>query len=345
VPQVSTVILHPSDCAELAEFFSTQTHEPAADMLPRLTWLAQNPARRDDVPFAWGVRDAGGRLLGAMLCVPYRFVVGSRTEWFLMSSGFYVDAAVRGAGVQIFLRYRSLAGEFVLYASTANEQTAKLWQAAGGAPIRKTDYELLRPIRWAPVVEDVVARRFGPAARLVAAAARPFDAMLAGRRRRGPDEYLSEVANPSDAAVASGSGEAPEVVRDADFLRWRYVQAPHTEARLYRFAAPPLKADGFVAVTTARRGYRSQVRCLYVADVWGRVPSEAFPTLLGSLADRHASSADLIALRSLPDAYEAAARRAGFLSRPFACPVGWSIDQRHVLGEGWRLPAAGSELV
>jgi hypothetical protein len=343
---IAVVALQPADCAEIAGFFAAQTGDSPSNVLERLEWLTRNPGMRDDVPFGWGVRTGSGDLAGAMLCIPYRFVVRGRIEWFLMSSGFYVDAAARGAGIQIFLRYRSLADRFVLYTTTANEQAAALWQATGATPIPKTEYELVRPLRWARTVEEALSTHVGrTAARIAASAIGPIDVVRLHRRR--PTECTLKLVERLEDAVATAGAldDAPTLVRDAPFLRWRYVEIPQFSAGVYRVGRPDQSTDAFVALTGAARGSRFQLRCTYVADVWGDVSPSLFRGVLEAVAEQQLATTDLLVIRSLPDEHEAVARHEHFWLRPFSHAIGWHIDRRRVTGHAWVMTPAGSEIV
>jgi hypothetical protein len=333
------------DFGELARFFSSQTGEPPAPIRERLEWQSRNPSLRPDVPLVMYGRAASGAIAGAMLCIPHRLVSGSVQHTGLMSSGFYVDASIRGAGIQIFLMYRALSARFVLYATTANTQTARLWRSAGGAPLAQTDYEVLRPIRWSAALEEMVVRRLGPRAELLARAVAPLGNLRGiGSRRRSGGE-LVPVDRPEDAVTAA-PGEGVQPVRDAAFIRWRFFDVPQVDARVYRFRHAALGADGFVALTHARRGYRHQLRTVYLADTWGTIPPHAFPALLDAISDRCQSTADLLAMRCLRPPDEREALAAGCVRRNFECVVGWLVDTQGVLGGNpVLLPAAATELV
>jgi hypothetical protein len=333
------------DLGELAHFYSSQTGEPASAIRERLDWQARNPSRLAEVPLVMYGRDAAGAIAGAMLCIPHRLRVGAEQHTGLMSSGFYVNAAIRGAGIQIFLLYRALSARHVLYATTANAQTSRLWQSAGGQPLAQTDYELLRPIRWPAVLEEMLVRRLGPRASRLARAVAPLGALRAWGSRRAPGGELVAVDRPEDA-VTSESGDGVQPVRDAAFIKWRFFDVPQVDARVFRFRQAALDADGFVAITHARRGYRQQLRTVYLADTWGRIPSRAFPALLDALADRCRPTADLIALRCLRSDEEREALAAGCVRRGFDCAIGWFVDGRGVLGAGpVRMAPAATELV
>jgi len=332
------------DLHELASFFASQTGEAAASIHPRLDWQSRNPSRSRDIPHVICARLATGAIAGAMLCIPHRLVRDSVRQTALMSSGFYVDQSIRGAGLQIFLTFRALGTRYALYATTANAQSERLWRSAGGTPLARTDYEWLRPLAWPAVIEEMLVRRAGrrlaPLARLAA---------LAGHLRQegfsGARGELTRVDRPEDAAVESASDDL-QPVRDAAFIRWRFFDVPQADAVVYRYRDAAAGADGFVAVTSRRRGYRHQLRTIALADMWGAMPASAFRGLLAALGRRHRGAADLIALRCIPDACEREAAHDGYRRRAFEYPIGWYLDPRGALGAGPVLmPPAATELV
>lgn len=333
------------DPGELARFYASQGGEPAAAIRERLEWHARNPSRRPDVPLMIHGRGASGAIVGAMLCLPHRLRVGHQPHTALMSSGFYVDAAIRGAGIQIFLTYRALSSRHVLYATTANAQTVRLWQSAGARPLAHTDHELMRPIRWPGLVEETIVRAVGPRASLAARMVAPLGHLRSLRLGRAARGDLTVVDTPEDAVVPENP-DGIQPVRDAAFIRWRFFDVPQVDGRVYRFRHADTDADGFVAVTHARRGYRGQLRTIYVADTWGRIPSSAFPSLLQAIADRSRATADLVSLRCLRPDDERAALAAGAIRRSFPVTSGWFVDNLGVLGaDPVLMPAAATELV
>jgi hypothetical protein len=341
------------DFHELAAFYSSQTGEAAEAIYPRLAWQARNPSRRPDIPLVLCARLRSGAIAGAMLCIPHRLLRQSHQYTALMSSGFYVDQSIRGAGIHIFLQYRALSARYVLYATTANQQTVRLWRSAGGTPLARTGYELLRPIRWSSVIEEMLVRRFGrrtaPLARLVAPLGRlrPLGARGSGAALQAidrPEDGAAPAAAPRDDDDDDGGGLRP--VRDAAFVGWRFFDVPQADGCVYRYRNAALGADGFVAVTHSRRGYRLQLRTVYLADMWGAIPPEAFPALLDAIGDRHRQTADLIAVRCVREPYERQALAAGCVRRDFEYPIGWLVDHAGVLGrDGVLMPPAATELV
>jgi hypothetical protein len=332
------------DLRELAQFFSSQTGESALSIQPRLEWQRRNPSRVPDVPMAFCARLASGSIAGAMLCIPHRLVRRSVEQTVLMSSGFYVDQSIRGAGIQIFLKYRALGSRYVLYATTANAQSERLWRSAGGKPLARTDYELLRPIAWPGVIEEMIVRRAGkgvaPIARLAALAG-----YLRAEGFNSARGELSRVDRP-EYAVVSATSDDLQPVRDAAFIRWRFFDVPQTDAAVYRYRDEANGADGFVALTLSRRGYRQQLRTISLADMWGTIPVKAFGALVASIGRMYRASAELIALRCVPAAYERDAVDAGYRRRAFDYPIGWYLDTRGSLGgDPVLMPPAATELV
>jgi len=331
------------DIRELARFFSSQTGEPADSIQQRLEWQTRNPSRLREVPDVICARLTSGAIAGAMLCLPHRLVRNAVQQTAVMSSGFYVDPSIRGAGLQIFLTYRALSARYALYATTANAVSERLWRSAGGKPLDRTDHELLRPIAWPGAIEEVLVRRAG---RSMASLARL--AGLAGHLRRerfDASGELTRVERPEHAVLTSTSRDL-QPVRDAAFVRWRFFDVPQVDGIIYRYRDAAFGADGFIAVIISRRGYRHQLRTVSVADLWGAIPAAAFPGLLGMLGQHHRASADLIAIRCAPEAYEREALSAGYRRREFDYPIGWYLDPRGALGaEPVLMPPAATELV
>jgi hypothetical protein len=189
-----------------------------------------------------------------MLCIPHRLIRGSHQWTALMSSGFYVDAAFRGAGMGLFLQYRAMGKRYILYATTANALAARLWQVAGAKALAETDYELLRPIRWSSVTEEMLVRRLGSYFTPLARALAPLTNIRSMTSWGVSKGDLTPVQCPEDAVITS-TGEGLQPLRDVAFLRWRFFDVPQAEAQIYRYRQKNL-ADGFVALTRFRRGYR-----------------------------------------------------------------------------------------
>jgi hypothetical protein len=333
------------DLTELSRFFASQTDDSPELIHERLRWQMGNPSRRPDVPFAWCVRAACGALVGAMLCIPHRLIRGLQQCTALMSSAFYVDASFRGAGMGLFLRYRALSEKYVLYATTANPQAARLWQWAGAKALAESGHELLRPIRWSSVTEEVLVRRLGPYSAPLVRAVAPL-ANIRGVAYWGASMgELTPVHRPEDAVISS-TGEGLQPVRDAAFIRWRFFDVPQAEAQIYKYRQKDLNADGFVALTRVRRGYRRQIRTLFLADMWGRIPPPALPGLLDTISSRYRRTDDVLAIRCLGRPYLHEALAANCVRREFECPTGWYIDPRAMLGpDPVLIPTATTELV
>jgi len=333
------------DLIELARFFAEQTDDSPERIHERLRWQMGNPSRRPDVPFAWCVRTASGTLGGAMLCMPHRLIRGVQNCTALMSHGFYVDVSLRGAGMGIFLQYRALGEQYVLYTTTANAQAGRLWRWAGAKALAETDHELLRPVRWSSIVEETLVRRLGahlaPLVRLVA----PLAEIRGVASRTASAGELTPVQCPEDAVIPP-IGDGLQPVRDAAFIRWRFFDVPQAEAQIYSYRDEKLGADGFVALTRVRRGYRRQIRTLFLADMWGKIPPSAFPRLLSAISNRYRPTVDVLAIRCMGRPYLQDALAANCLRRSFEYHTGWYIDRRAMLGpDPVLIPAAATELV
>jgi hypothetical protein len=333
------------DLTELADFFAAQTGDSSELILERLQWQMRNPSRRPDVPFAWCVRTAGGTVGGAMLCIPHRLIRGPKQCTALMSSGFYVDASFRGAGMGLFLRYRALSERYVLYATTANAHAARLWQWAGAKALAETDYELLWPTRWSSLVEEMLVRRLGVRSAPLVRAVAPLANVRGLASWNVSVGELIPVHSPEDAVISS-TDEGLQPVRDAAFIRWRFFDAPQAQAQIFRYRDEKLSADGFVALTRVRRGYRKQIRTLFLADMWGRIPPRALPNLLHTIRSRYRRTDDVLSIRCLRQPHLKEALETHCVRREFGCTTGWYIDRTAMLGpDPVLIPTATTELV
>lgn len=333
---------------ELARFFVGQTsrdNSAVPRIAARLSWMAANPALTPEIPFGWAGRDENGAIVGAMLCVPFRFLVRGKIETFVMNSAFYADDLHRGLGALLFLAFRALNGRHVIYSTTSNKDAARVWEAARAHVLPKTEYELLGILRPGPVLEEFVFRRFGKRAALVGralgvAANTYTPCKLSDTRGRvtiGPTV-------PEEAACAADVADHEFcLLRDASFLRWRYFEDPETGTTVHKFLTETDK--GFIGVSIQSRGYRGQLRVLNISDIWGRVSPQALPLALSAMAKKYRGEVDAIVIRCPSDDVEQAATGMGFKKRTFPNAIGWYLDRRRILPERFVIPAGGTEMV
>ena len=152
--------LSAQDSDELAAFFSTQSGASRQALRSRLEWLARNPAATSDIPSGVAAYRSG-QMCGAMMYVPVRFSNGVEARTCVLSILFYVDSSARGAGLPLFIAFRSLAERYALYAATANNASARLWANFGGHAVAGSEFEYVRICRALPVVTEWVFRKFG----------------------------------------------------------------------------------------------------------------------------------------------------------------------------------------
>lgn len=287
----------------------------------RLRWLGSNPSFQPEIPFAWAAR-AGTQLVGVMLAVPRRFQFAGRIHTAVMSSGFYVVPEARGIGFALFQAYRRYRDRFILYATSANALSWKLWAAAKAESIPGSDHEYLRVIHFHPVVEEALHPRLGSAAAILARPAALLDQFASGNEESG----LRELTSPTELPPAP---ESDGWIRDADYIRWRYFSEPEGTTRLLRIDTGSSRIT--VAVSLVQRGHRQQVRALMLLDLWGTALESGFSGLLQGLAREFRASADLIALRGLSPALAKGVQCFATRERRFGHPMGWYIDDRKVL--------------
>jgi hypothetical protein len=338
------------DLEPLAAFYRAQGALPGGEdaalgyQVPHLRWfLFANPARPRDVPRGWIARDGAGRIVGAKLCSPQRFRCRGSEFVLLHGGGYYVDCDHRGRGLGLLRRYLELGDRYSHFVTTANEASGAVYERCGGYPIAGSDHELIGVVRWAPIVEEWLGRRFGRPglARLAAQAAALVPGRIRGRARglepiAAIDLQRLAIADPLEHAAHLTA------VRDPEFLRWRYYEGPDATRELYVFEGSR-GGPTLVGVNRRPRGQRARIRALMVLDLWGGLPADETPDLARELAARFAGEIDLVVFRGLSAERERALRAAGFLRRDFARPIGVCIDHagRLPTREWYLVPADG----
>lgn len=342
--------IEPQDLEALARFYREQTGGVTAergDPVEHLRWfLFANPATAEDIPKGWIVRDGEGRVIGAKCCAPQDFQHGGATYRLAHGGGYYVDSRHRGIGLVLMRRFLSLSDRFAQFAATMNEVSGALYESYGGYSIPRTDAELLGPLRWGPLLEEVVARRTGSGAlgRAVAPAGMLRPSSLRGRPR-GTLRRVEDPASVGDLPVKAPAEHAHQLtaLRDPAFLRWRYFDGPDATRAFYLYEGSA--GTCWVAVNRRRRGGRGQIRALMVLDLWGSLPPEETPDVARALAERHRDEVDVLVFRGMPEARERALCASGFLRRDLPRAVGVCIDPAgHLPTRDWYLVPADGDM-
>lgn len=342
---------------EVAQFLTAQTENQhlsppnPSPFAKRLHWLLlENPARQPHLPLGWTLRNAEDRIAGVMLCAPQRFCCQQQTYTFLLSSWYHVDRSCRGLGLFLFQRFLQWGQRHVLFVTSANAQAGALWKRFGGCPIPRTDHELVGIVRWSPMVEEMIARKFGAGkfARTVSWGAAPLLSLHSPwRTRRGGE--LTPLASPEDTAPLNRTPPPHQVaaLRDLAFIRWRYFSSPDPTVALFSFCGKGGNRDYVVAVNQTQRGRHIPLRALNVLDFSWDIPDHLLPPLSALLVERYREEIDALVFRGLTSDQEQALRQAGFWQQEFEAPTGWYIDQGNLLQQAdWHLmPADGDTLI
>lgn len=320
------------DTEEIASFLSTQTGSSTEALRKRLSWLLRNPALSPDIPFGIGAfRDTD--LRGVMICVPHRFREGSVSRTCVLSILYYADRDARGAGLRVFLKFRALAGRYPLYVATANAVASRIWLGLGATPVAGSDCEYVHVCRILPIGQEAVAR-----------AMRRTPSRLPmqvgdSSSRYTDNEHLRPVATPEEAVAMQAAG-APEtgqyeIVRDADFFRWKVYEAGE-RAYAYRFG----DSRCLCVFQHSRRGYRQQIACTEMVDLSGNLAACDGSDFLRSV--RQAFSPDLIMFRGCSRFAGMESLKQKFKKRVFTSPTAWLMDPNRLLdGRFGYSPLAG----
>jgi hypothetical protein len=311
--------LHGEDTREIAAFLSGQTGSPADTLRKRLAWLLRNPALTPDIPFGIGAfQDTC--LRGVMMCVPNRFRDGRTVRTCILSALFYVDHDALGASLPLFFKFRALASRYPLYAATANAVSGRLWSRLGGTPVADSNCEYVRVCRVLPIGQEVLARA------IRRSSSRPCANAGNNLSQYTHNDHLLPLATP-DAATEAGrvreTGQY-EIVRDADFFRWKIYQAGE-KVYAYRFG----DSECLCVFQHSRRGYRRQIACTEIVDLCGRLAACDVSDFLCSIGQ--AFSPDTIVFRGCSGLAGTEALAREFRRRRFSYSTVWLMDPNRLL--------------
>lgn len=351
-PRADLVTLAEKDLGETSCFIAGQSDRTRESVEQHLRWLLlENPALRADDPLGFGLR-VSDQLAGCILCVPQAFCFESKRILLMGSSSFYVDEPHRGQGGRLFLKFSRLANQQPLFGTSANAEAAALWKAAGASAIPYSDRELFGVLRWPPVFEEVIHRRF----------ANPLLTRLAG----GSVSNLAGLLKPlkidtveSDALRPLMSAEQVEglpihdpaskltAMRDPPYIRWRYFSGRDASACAFAFRSRQLDQEILVTVNQRERGYRGQINTLNVLDVYPESSPQEWLRIIGALIARYGKTVDAIVLRNQSPDHEKLFCSRGFQQRTFDAPTGWLLDKANLLPthDWYPVPADGDGLI
>jgi len=347
-PKTSMVELTEKDLPELAIFVAAQSGQDLNATLSRLTWLLlENPVRSEWASLGCGVRSARDGLVGCILHLPQMFVFQRAPLLVLGSSCFYVDERYRGCGGALFLKFARAASQHPLFGNSANAVAAQLWKARGASPMANSDHELLGAVNWQPVAEEFAIRR-GAAKGVARALGAATGWLRHVRKLRLPvdkDSRLEQLCS-LDEVMRLPLAEPTNcftAARNDSYIRWRYFSRRDPSIALFAYRSGRDRGPVFVAVNERLRGHRSQIRSLNLLDVFPRANPDAMNAIVAALHEKYRHAADMIVLRGLDVACQAAFQDAGFFRRSFDSPNGWLLDPKNLqpTGEHYFVPADG----
>lgn len=289
----------------------------AAEFLLRLRWLLLENPDRGDFPAGWVLESKDGQLSGVHLSVPRMFSGAGCPLPVFFSCYYFVKQEARGMeSLGLFLSYRKLAAQGILMASSANGNSAPLWQKLGGKALTGTECEWLLPLHLLPLAEETLFRRFGWKLKLAGASP---EITLSAPPASGPVRWLSTENEITAAAVRPQTDGPLLPVRSPEWLRWKFGPGAAGGIRLYRWDGG--RAPVFVAVAPSLRGRRGQIRCLQIVDAWSTAAADG-KEILKDMAALHKKDADALTIRGLGD-LTAAAASLRWRRRPLEAPSFW----------------------
>jgi hypothetical protein len=258
----------------------------------------------------------------------------------------------RGYGGRIFLKYSRLASQWPLFGMSANPEAAALWKAAGGKPLPYSSEELFGILRWPPVVEEFIHRRYSN--RLFSRLARTSISNLAKLFRplnidNGECDALRPLTSAEQVNNLPLHDPAAKLtaMRDLPYIRWRYFSGRDDTVAAFAFRSRPSDREILVTVNQRIRGYRGQIRTLNVLDVYPEVPPEEWLRIVAALIGRYGNIVDAVVLRSQNTARQQLFCGRGFQRRVFEAPTSWLLDRTRLLSphDWYPVPADGDGLI
>jgi GNAT superfamily N-acetyltransferase len=308
--------LYRDDIAPIASFLSEQTGSPPHVVQERLSWLAENPAHRPDIPLAIAAYQEE-HLVGTMVLIPHRFSNGSAVQTCILSALFYVDKRVRGTGLLLFLKFRALNAKYPLYCATANAASAPLWQSFSGIPIEGSDREFVRACRWTPIVKAFL--RIGES-RKTEDNEHPL-VMTTAKAALIPLQ-VSELAGAETSAIRSSDFE---VLRDPALLCWKVYSR---EQKVYRFEGKASRC--FCVFQHDLRGRNRRLASTEIVDLWGRLTDADWTSFVSAI--KNTFSPDFITFRGCSPVAKLGFSQRGFFARKLKTFAAWLIDPNQLLG-------------
>lgn len=320
---------------ELAAFVARQSGRAVDETRRHLKWLLlDNPARQETIPLGCSVRSAGA-LAGCILYLPQMFLLNGKPLLLLGSSCFYVDESHRGLGGALFLKFTRASKDTPLFGNSANAIAAQLWAARGATPIAGSDHELLGVLHWPPVIEEFAHQRgVGPTlSRFAAASSAPLRYF---RRLNLPADQNRQLARLSTMREVMDlplvqSAEALTALRDEAYIRWRYFSGNDPTVALFVFHSCNSRNQFFIAVNERPRGYRGQIRAVYLLDVFPKPQPHEMLAIVAGIHEQYDNDAHVIVLRCLDAPTQGVFAQAGFRRRAFDSPNGWLLDRKAIL--------------
>jgi hypothetical protein len=345
------------DERQLVELFAEVFGRP----LEVEAWRWKLKGRRSPVENVWvATSDDDGRVIGQYAGIPIRLRLAGAERWAMQSVDTMVSPRFRRRGILTELGKAT-------YASWARGGVAAVFGVPNQNWGTRTDALGLEPLfrlAWLRVplhAGRAVARAWraprplaAPLAALVDAGAAAWRAAARGFGRRTADLRVEPVGSGGADFDAlwrrAASHLASGVVRDAEWVEWRYLRAPGFgyTVQLARSAGEPA---GYVAYRLATTGDR---RTGIIADLFVApgAPGVAGALLSSALADLLARGAETAQAAAPRDSWlHRTLRRAGFLARRdtsqvLLAPLSPEVDPASLRSsERWHLAAGDFDVV
>jgi GNAT superfamily N-acetyltransferase len=243
----------------------------------RLWQQADNPASETLRPRTWVVHD-GANLIGHLGATPWRLQVGSSVVHGYFAVDLMVAPSARGTGLgqRLFAHMVESAPDAHFFMiSFYHPASRRIVERLQFQPVEVTTRRMLL-LRGGDAAKAAVARRFGnriwggAAGHLAEIVGSAASALLRVRSIRREGLPLVEPAPMVDAAFdilwrSASASTAVTTVRDAAYVRWRFLELPGCDQELLTARDPSGALRGYVALATRTV---DQIRATYLLDLF-----------------------------------------------------------------------------
>jgi len=276
-------------------------HGDASNIELRLRWLLlESPLANDSLPHGFCIRDDSGTIRGLTLGFPTAFLAGDQRLLGRCCGSLFVEPQAQTMGFYLFKKEVSLPGRSLVFCTSCNANSAKLWQLEGCA-VPNSDLEYIFPLRLDALVPALMAERTGSGAaaamaRMLGWCANPILQLLGRHSAHLTIEPCRDWEKLSELSRRHRTKDFITGDRTPEFLEWRYGRSsdPHP-AGVYLFR-DKRGNEGWFSLGNAIRGRQGQVQGAVLLDAVWPLDKMSFREIFPGILQMVDGNADVLSL-------------------------------------------------